>query len=46
MFMVPSVLLLTFVMMYFDEATVKDYDMGVPPVNQAARLVPFMVTVP
>jgi len=45
-FRVPSVLLLTFVMIYFEESTVKEYVMGMPLVNQVVRLVPFMVTVP
>lgn len=44
MFMVPSKLLLTFVMIYFDEFTVNSYAMGVPE-KRAARLVPVMLVV-
>ena len=45
-FRVPSELLLTFVMIYLDEATVKEYDMGVSVGKRAARSVPAIVIVP
>ena len=44
--MVPSALLLTLVMIYFDEATIKEYDIGVPLGKRAARTVPVMLVVP
>jgi len=44
-FIVPSVLLLTFVMIYCGEATAKEYDMGVPE-KRAVRSVPAIGVVP
>jgi len=43
---VPSILFLTLVKIYCDDATVNWYVMGVTPGNRAARSVPAMVVVP
>ena len=46
MFIEPSVLLVTLVIIYCDDPTVNAYAAGMPPVNRAARSVPLMVVVP
>lgn len=44
--MVPSALLLTFVMTYFDEPIVNSYDMGAVVGKRAISSLPVMVVVP
>lgn len=46
MFRVPSVLLVTFVMIYLEESVLNEYRMGVPVGKRVARSEPVIVVVP
>ena len=46
MFIEPSILFLTLVIIYCDDPTVNSYAAGVPPGKRAAREAPLIVVVP